>query len=59
MDPNEFHLGDSDVEQEIESDEDDLEYYDGEGFNFGTLYVYCLLRGYGADPDSIVKYKIC
>jgi len=59
MDDDEFHLGDQEDSQQIESEEEDFEYCDGDGFNFGTLYVYCLLRGYGADPDSIVKYKIC
>lgn len=27
-------------------------------FNFGQFFVYTLERGYGADPDSIVKYQV-
>lgn len=25
---------------------------------FGTFYVYCLLRGMGSDPDTIMKYQV-
>lgn len=24
--------------------------------DFGEFYVYCLLKGFGNDPDTIVKY---
>lgn len=27
-------------------------------FSFGQFWVYCLLKGYGNDPDTIVKYQV-
>ena len=27
-------------------------------FDFGQYFVYTLERGYGDDPDSIVKYEV-
>lgn len=29
-------------------------YHDG----FGKLYIFCLEKGYGEDPDTIVKYEV-
>ena len=26
--------------------------------SFGTFYVFCLLRGMGTDPDTIMKYQV-
>lgn len=31
---------------------------DTDQFNFGQFFVYCLEKGYGEDPDSIVKYEV-
>ena len=28
------------------------------GNSFGTFYVFCLLRGMGSDPDTIMKYQV-
>lgn len=37
---------------------DQSSYSDLQEFNFGQFYVYCLLKGYGEDPDTIVKYEV-
>ena len=57
--PNADDEDDIDPFDKMDKESEESDSYEEGDYNFGSLYIYCLLRGFGSDPDTIVKYKVC